>query len=202
LSISCVYVWLMSRARLLAVRWDRLFDDLEAQLAASERAELAAEVSDRTRTEVARVHLLDRLRSAIGSPVDLTIEGTDNQRGVLARAGTGWLLVDVASRPEVVVAEHAILALRGLPVAAAEPTTVGIVESRLDFAHMMRAVARDRSAVSLVLRNGSPYAGTIDRVGADFVDLAEHAPDEPRRAAQVNALRTVPFAAISLVRPI
>jgi hypothetical protein len=42
--------------------------------------------------------------------------------------------------------------------------------------------------------------GTIDRVGADYLDLAEHAPDEPRRAGSVRAKRTVPFAAILFVQ--
>jgi hypothetical protein len=190
----------MMRDTLLAVRWDRLFDDLEAQLARSEHEEFAAEVSDRTRREIAQVHLLDRLRRAVGTPLDLTIDGAGAVHGVVRRVGQGWLLVEVASQPEAVVTGHAILAVRGLPVAAVEPGSIGVVESRLDFGHIMRGIARDRTQMTVVLRDGSSLFGTVDRVGADFVDLAEHALGEPRRVADVSGRRTVPYAAICVLR--
>jgi hypothetical protein len=201
LSIWCVYVRLITRATLLDVRWERLFDDLEAQLDASSREELAAEVTDRTRTEVARVHLIDRLRHAVGAQLDISVDGAGTVRGTLARVGQGWLLVVVAAQPELVIASAAILAVRGLSIAAVDPTAIDAVASRLDFAHIMRAVARDRGAVTVSLRDRSSYVGTIDRVGADFVDLAEHPSDEPRRAGHVTARRTLPFAGIAVVRP-
>lgn len=183
------------------MRWDRLFDDLEAQLDATDREEFAAEVSDRTRSEVARLHLLDRLRQALGTQVDLTIDGAGILRGAVRRVGPGWLLIGVAAKPEVLVTGHALLAVRGLPVAAAEPAAIGAVESRLDLGHVLRAVARDRAPVTVALCDGSSFIGTIDRVGADFLDLAEHASDEPRRAGHVTAMRAVTFSAIALVRP-
>jgi hypothetical protein len=182
------------------MRWERLFDDLEAQLEAGERDEFAVEVVDRTRREVARVHLLDRLRRAVGVEVELSIDGAATISAVLRRVGPGWLLVEGASRSQVLVTAHSLLAVRGLPVAAAEPGEVGLVESRLDLGHLLRAVARDRAPVTLTLRDGTQYVGTIDRVGADFLDLAEHASDEPRRVGHVRSLRAVPFAAISMIR--
>jgi hypothetical protein len=191
---------LLARATLLLVRWERLFDDLEAQLAASDRDEHAAEISDRTRSEVARVQLFDRLRAARGVHIELTIDGAGGLAGVVQRVGQGWLLVDRPGRGEVLVTSCGLLAVRGLPVAAAEPALTGNVESRLDLGHVLRAVARDRAPVTVVLRDGLSCIGTIDRVGADFVDLAEHAADQPRRAGQVRAIRTVAFRAISLVR--
>ena len=43
-------------------------------------------------------------------------------------------------------------------------------------------------------------SGTVDRVGADFVEMTEHGAGEPRRRAEVSGVRTVPFAALALVR--
>ena len=43
-------------------------------------------------------------------------------------------------------------------------------------------------------------SGTIDRAGADHLDLALHDIDEPRRSASVRGYRLVPFAALSWVR--
>jgi len=42
--------------------------------------------------------------------------------------------------------------------------------------------------------------GTIDRVGADFIEVAVHAAWEPRRAAAVRSVALVPLDAIVLVR--
>jgi hypothetical protein len=182
------------------VRWERLFDDLEAQLELAQGEEFAAEVSDRTRRELARVPLFDRLHRSIGTPIELTVAGAGPLRGAVCRVGQGWLLVDMTSGPQALVSELAILAVSGLPIATGESAAMGVVESRLDLGYVLRAVARDRAQVTVVLTDGSRYVGTVDRVGADFVDLAEHPIGEPRRAEAVSALRTLPFAALALVR--
>ena len=52
----------------------------------------------------------------------------------------------------------------------------------------------------LVLVDGSVLPGTIDRVGADHLDLAEHGRGELRRAAAVRQVRLVPLAALVAVR--
>jgi hypothetical protein len=189
------------RGTLLAMRWERLFDDLEAQLRAADQDEFAAEVADRSRRELARLHLLDRLRRARGAVVELTVDGVGAISGVLSRVGPGWLLLDVAGQPSALVATTALVGVRGLPLAADEPSTVGAVESNLDLGFVLRVIARDRSPVAVVGRDGSHFTGTIDRVGADFVDLAEHAPGEPRRSGQVGSVRTLTFDGLAVVRP-
>jgi hypothetical protein len=45
-----------------------------------------------------------------------------------------------------------------------------------------------------------PVTGTIDRVGADFLEIAEHALDAPRRRGEVYNVRLVPTAALVAVR--
>ena len=48
--------------------------------------------------------------------------------------------------------------------------------------------------------SGTEITGTIDRVGADFAEIAVHAAWEPRRAATVRSVVLVPLAAISMIR--
>jgi hypothetical protein len=54
--------------------------------------------------------------------------------------------------------------------------------------------------VSLVLRDGGLVSGTLDRVGVDFVEVAEHPMGEPRRARAVQGARAVRIPAVALVR--
>jgi hypothetical protein len=183
-----------------AVRWERLFADLESQLEAAERDEFETEVSDRTRREVALVELADRLRAAIGGSVSLTVMGAGALSGVVRRTGAGWLLLDEGAGREVVLVTAALVVADGLPIAARRRADVGAVASRLGLSHVLRSVARDRAPVHVLLRDGSQFDGTIDRVGADFVDVADHPTGEPRRPGQVRRLRTVGFEALSAVR--
>ena len=71
------------------MRWERLFDDLEAQAAEAEHASLGPEVADRTRRELARVRLADRFRAAVGRRVTLVVAGVGQVTGTGAgrRAG-------------------------------------------------------------------------------------------------------------------
>jgi len=62
-------VWIDRRRRHAyagAMRWDALFADMEAQLAASERLDLDAEIAERARVDAAAVELADRLRGSWG----------------------------------------------------------------------------------------------------------------------------------------
>ena len=65
---------------------------------------------------------------------------------------------------------------------------------------MLRGIAADRSFVQIGLGAADAVAGTIDRVGADFIDVAVHATGEPRRAREVRGQRTVRLDAISYLR--
>jgi hypothetical protein len=182
------------------VRWEELFDDLEAQLGAARAADLAGEVADRTRREVARLRLVDRLRPAVDHPVEVTLPGPLLISGRLRQVGSDWFLVTEAREREALVLTWAVLGITGLGAVSAEPGSEGRVAGRLGAAHALRGIARDRAPVAAVLIDGTSVFGTLDRVGADFVEIAEHAPGEPRRRGDVRAVRTVPMAAVAAVR--
>jgi hypothetical protein len=182
------------------VRWRALFDDLEAQLAEGEAAELRAEVADRTRREAALLRVPDRLRAAEGRPVTVVLEAAGSLHGRLLDAGPDWLLVEQEGAREVLVPLAAVLGITGLGPQADAPGTEGEVGRRLDLRWALRGLARSRAGVTVVLRDGSAVTGTLDRVGADHLDLAEHPAGEARRAGSVRQVRLVPLTAITLVR--
>jgi hypothetical protein len=101
---------------------------------------------------------------------------------------------------EALVPAHAMLWIGGLAAQSAVPHGEGQVAARLDLAFALRGIVRDRSAVALTLMDGSTAAGTLDRVGADFVEVAEHPPGEPRRPDAVRAVRAYPLASLVVVR--
>ena len=180
------------------MRWDQLFRDLEAQLEAADGAELDAEVADRTRRESGLIALVDRARGATGSRVSVRVLGTGAVEGVLVEAGSQWLLLAEDGGREALLPLPAVLSLSGLGARTAVPG--GQVFARLGLAAALRAIARDRAGVSVGLVDGSVLTGTVDRVGADFVELSVHGAGEPRRRDGLTGVRTVPFVALASVR--
>lgn len=182
------------------VRWQLLFDDLEAQLDAAVAAELAGEVAERSRLEAGRIRLSDRLAEAAGAAVAVSLPGSGVVRGRVLDAGIDWLLLDEGAGREALVPLEAVLGISGIGARTAAPGAEGEVGKRLDLRWALRGLARGRVGVAVTLRDGSAVTGTLDRVGADHVDLAEHAPGEARRAGAVRAVRLVPLSAVVLVR--
>jgi hypothetical protein len=181
------------------MRWQQLFSDLEAQFEQAEAAVEWGESASRARAEMGALTLADRLRGSIGERVVLRCRGADPVRGELLECGTDWLLVEDEQGREVLLAAGGILAVGGLARWSSAPDDGGVVRTRLDFRRAVRGLARDRSPVRLVLDDGTVLTGTVDRVGADHCELAEHPVDEPRRAEAVRGIQTVPLAAVSLV---
>ncbi len=182
-----------------AGRWERLALDLEAQAEAWAAAERAGEVAERQRLESGAVRLIDRLRSAPPGPVVLHCAGGLRIRGRLARLVGDALVVAEDGGREALVAVPAVLAVTGAGGSRVEPARDG-AESRIGFRHLARGVARDRSVVRVHLVDGSVLDGTLDRIGADVVELAIHPAGEARRRGAVRESALVALAAIVAVR--
>lgn len=181
------------------MRWENLFADLDAQMAEMEAAELAAEVADRTRREVATFRLSDRLRPAFGHLVGVsTLGGTVSGR--IRGIGVDWVLIGEDYGLESLIPLDAITGISGLGALTAAPGSEGKVAAKLNLGYALRGVARDRAPVAVTFKDRSVVTGTIDRVGADFFEMAEHGAGEIRRRSDVLGIRTVPFAGIAFVR--
>lgn len=182
------------------MRWERLFADLEAQLDATDAAEFAGEIVERTRVEVGAIRLVDRMRAAVGTPVRFGCLGAETVTGRLERVGPDWALLAERADRSALVPHAAITSISGLGALAASPGSQGRVWERLDLRYALRGLARDRAPVTVTLTDAGSAIGTVDRVGADFLEMAEHPAGEPRRLRTVRQARTIPLAALAVVR--
>ena len=174
-------------------RWDSLFDDLEAQLAAEESREWRAEVTDRTRRERALVDLVGRLLGSRGRDVHVRAVG-GSYHGRLQDVGPDWLLLATAFDRQVLLPLAVVRCVTGLPPGSHQPS---VVARGLKLGSVLRSISRDRAPVELVDRDGVSVTGTIDAVGMDYLELSDHPLDEVRRAANVRARHVVPLDALA-----
>lgn len=186
------------------MRWEQLFTDLEAQYDELAEAALWAELADRQRVEFGAVGMVARLTGALEQPVRLQA-GTATVSGILRTVGPDWVLVSEAPGRDAVIALAHLRIAEGLTASTGGP--LGPVARKLTLRSALRGLARDRAPVSLLLAGSSPggptggdLTGTLDRIGADFVELAVHAAWELRRAAEVRRSALVPLSAVAVVR--
>jgi hypothetical protein len=182
------------------MRWDGLFDDLEAHSRAMEAADRGVEVGARTRAELADLALGDRLGSAVGSELTLRCLGGAAVSGTLRRASVEWLLLTESAGRDAVVATRAVCTIAGLPRRSAGALDPAAIESRLGLRHALRGIARDRSVMRAHLIDGSVLDGTIDRVGQNFIEIAVHGAGEVRRRSEVRQVLVVLTEALAVVR--
>ena len=182
-----------------ADRWEALFADLAGEFAAADAADLRSEVADRTRHEYGSVRLVDRLRPAVGHPIRIANSAGVVVTGRLTDVGGDWVLVAEPSGSALVPLAH-VTSVTGLGPLSATPGSEGRVVAALRLRHALRRLARDRAGVVITTVDGAVTSGTLDRVGADFVEIAEHPPGEPRRPGCVRQVRTVPVAAVAVLR--
>jgi hypothetical protein len=184
------------------MRWQQLFADLSAQFEEEEAAAERGESASRARAETGALKLADRLGGALGQPVVLGCRGAGRVSGVLTDTGGDWLLLADERGIEHLVAVAAVTTVAGLGRRTAPPSEGGPVRVRPDLRRALKHLARDRSVVQLVLDDGDVLTGTIDRVGADYLEIAEHPVDEPRRAEAVRGVRAVVLSAVAVARTV
>ncbi len=176
-------------------RLDGLFEDLEQQAEASTLAERDAEVAEEVAGRSSpSVDLAGRLHASRGARLGVTLQGVGVVEGRLVRAGADWCLLDVAG-VEWIVPLAAVVSLRGLSARSADPAArplgaaagagLGVAGRR---GHPGRGLLLDRA--------GGASRCRVERVGADFVEVAQDS-TRPRGAPGPG---TVPLAALAAVR--
>ncbi|MFM2353694.1 MAG: hypothetical protein RLZZ608_1100 [Actinomycetota bacterium] len=195
----------------LGMRWDHLFDDLAGQLEHELQTEQADLDHEEERLRVGRLPLRDRLlalrasRDPLAQHVRCRLRSGDTIRLRLVTVGRDWMAGDIDDSPgrdQAIIPFSAVDALLVTPdhalVSLAPVVERSELAARLGMGFLLRDLCRRRSAVTV--RTGSGEStGTIDRVGRDHFDLAEHDRDVARRASEVNQVRIIPIDQVLVV---
>lgn len=147
-----------------AVRWDRLFDDLEGQadeLEREERDALVDELRDGTWAETG-------WRQLLGGRVALEVLGGARVEGEVTLANDQVVQIS-GERGDHVVSAGAVLVVHASGRRADDP---GRVAASLGWGHVFRALRDAGEEVVVRLVDGSSREGTVVAVGGDFVRLA------------------------------
>lgn len=187
------------------MRWERLFGDLEAHAEALASMQRGVDIADRSRIETSRLRLADRLAGSDGADLQLRLAGGTSVSGQLRHSAPDWLLVTDASGAECLVFMAHVLSVSGLgrwsgPAGGGESSAAG--RNLHGVGQLLRALSVDRSTVTVHLLDGSAVSGTVDRVGADFLDVAVRDLgefDDVVRRCPVGAM-VVRRAAVSMIR--
>jgi hypothetical protein len=194
------------------VRWQNLFDDLEGQLESELGAEEVDLLAEEERLRLGRLTLRDRIRAIHDAdpaePLTVAVRGGERVQLRIAAVGRDWIAgeTDAGILRSTIVPLAAVVALTpaGAQLAASlradpapEPPTA--LSARLGLPFVLRDLCRRRAGVELLVA-GERAHGTIDRVGRDHLDVAEHPVGEPRRTASVARIRIVALGALDLVR--
>lgn len=178
------------------MRWERLFDDLESLWEEREREDARAEVADRTRRELASVALLSRLAASEGD-LEFLLVGGRRYAGAPVDLGADFVVIADGTLRRLLNAA-AIVQVSGLGRRVGGPRD-SVALRRFGLGYALRAIARDRAPVLVDDVLGRSLTGTIDGVGADHLDFAEHPLDQPRRASAVQAARVLTYAGLVAV---
>lgn len=177
-----------------AARFDDLLAGLALEAAAADAAALDADIAEVERAARAESYALDRLRAQ--REVSLEIAGGPLVSGLVALVGRD-VVVLVADDGDWAIPLWGITAV----IHPGERTRAAAsVSERLGLASIARSWARQRSVVRVLRVGAGPLDGTIDSVGADHLEIAEHDPGEPRRPDAVRRQVLIPLGAVSAIR--
>lgn len=162
-------LWREAGPRVLSMRWEALFRDLEAQAQAQEDEHWRQEVAERSRGERSSVSLAARVAAARGAQISAVLRDGSRVRGEVLESGGDWMLLGDAGRQRV-VALAAVVVVEDLP---RRSEVLSAVESRLTVARTLRGLSRERARVRV--RATVELTGVIAAVGQDHLDLVTEA---------------------------
>ncbi len=177
-----------------SARFEALLNGIAAEAEAADAAALDADIAEVERAARAESRVLDRLRGQ--ARVTLEMVGGQLVTGLVAAVGRD-VVVLAADDGDWAVPLWGISAVVNPGDSARSARSMS---ERLGMLSVARAWSRQRSVVRIMRIGAPPLDGTVDSVGADYVELAEHDPGEPRRGEAVRRQVLIPLGAISGIR--
>jgi hypothetical protein len=176
----------------------RVFDELEAEFEAGLRREADQEAVAALRAGIGATVLWEQLARRVGSEAAASA-GYRVLRGIVVASYPEFLVLRGGDGSEHLVRYGSAVSI-AMPSAPSRlrPTPAAAVR-RYQFALALRELARRREPVRVELADGSRVEGTIEAVGSDYLEVAEHDPGEARRKAAVRGRRFMGFAAVAAV---
>lgn len=165
-----------------------LFEELESRAEALYDAERAPEIADRSRAEYRAVVLAGRFMASLDRTLVVHVAGVGPVSGTLVRVGSDWVLLR-GSGQDWAVPLPAVQAVVGVS-ARSVPEVAWPRVAGLGLGSLLRRLAEDEQPCVLHLRAGGRHEGVLQRVGGDFVELAQGEGGETRRCL-------VPFSALA-----
>jgi hypothetical protein len=163
------------------MRWDRLFEDLEAQAAELELDERDALVDELRDGDWAQTSW----RQLLGGHVVLAVRGADRIEGVVTLVNDR--LVHLRSQgQDHVISAAAVMTVHSSERRADAPTAVG---DALGWGHVFRALREAGEEIRVRLVDGTVREGSVLVAGRDFVRLR----------AESGRGQVLPFDAIAVV---
>ena len=174
----------------------RIFEELEAEFEAGLRREAEQEAVAALRAKLGETRQWEALARRIGTELVIRA-GPRSFRGTLVASYPDFCVLQAADGAQHLIPLGPATTI-SLPLQRQPPQPVPAA-SRYRFALALRELARRREPVRLELAAGGTIAGTIEVVGADYLELAEHDPNEARREAALTGRRLLGLAAVAVV---
>lgn len=194
------------------MRWDNLFDELESQLEQHLGAEELDLRAEEERLRLGRLGLRDRLRAIATGDEPLALGLVDGSRITMdvETIGRDWLVGHMAGSSSRAAACVVPLASVSVVLPTASQLALSLAASSdaegpgsagagLGLTSVLRDLCRRRCAVAITTRSGTLH-GTIDRVGRDHLDLAQHDAGSVRRADAVTGICMLPLEEVVVLR--
>jgi hypothetical protein len=175
-----------------------VFDELEAEFEAGLRLEAEQESMAAVRAELGATVLWEQLARRVGLGT-VVRAGHLTFRGTIVASYPEFLVVRTADGAEQLIRHGPAVSVAFAPEPPPLRPTPGAATRRYQFALALRELARRREPVRVLLGDSSSCDGTIEAVGSDYLEIAEHDLGEARRRGAVRARRFVGFAAVIAV---
>jgi hypothetical protein len=176
----------------------RVFDELEGEFEAGLRLEAEQEAMAAARAELGATVLWEQLARRVGSDT-VVHAGARAFRGTVVASYPEFLVVRTADGAEHLIRHGSAISVALGPEPPSLRPTPSAATHRYQFALALRELARRREPVRVLLADGTSCDGTIEAVGSDYLEIAEHDLGEARRRGAVRARRFIGFAAVVAV---